>query len=89
MIDAALLFEADWDEICRHTLFVDCPRELRIARAAERGWSESELFRREAAQMPIEEKKARASYILPNGGSPAELEQEVDRFWRQVVAPVP
>jgi dephospho-CoA kinase len=35
--------------------------------------------------MPIEEKRRRATHIIQNAGSLADLEAEVDRFWREVV----
>jgi dephospho-CoA kinase len=39
VVDAALLFEAGWHQLCDHLLFVDAPSETRRQRAAERGWS--------------------------------------------------
>ncbi|MEM9658754.1 MAG: dephospho-CoA kinase, partial [Planctomycetota bacterium] len=85
VIDAPLLFEAGWDTICRHTLLVDCRRECRAARAAQRGWSDAELARREAVQMPIVEKRRRASHVIRNDGSLDELRRHVDDFWKSVV----
>jgi dephospho-CoA kinase len=85
VIDAPLLLEAGWGEVCQAVLFVDAPREIRLARAQVRGWTADEFSRREAAQMPIEEKRRRATHIIQNTGSLADLEAEVDRFWREVV----
>ncbi len=86
VIDAPLLLEAGWGEVCRAVVFVDAPRDVRLARAASRGWTADELSRREAAQMPIEEKRRRATHIIQNAGSLADLEAEVERVWSEVVA---
>lgn len=77
VIDAPLLFEAGLDRECSHVIFVDVPREMRLARVAERGWDEAELDRREAAQQPLEKKRAAATHVVPNDGSLADLEMRV------------
>lgn len=84
VIDAALLIEANWSGICTEIAFVECPREQRLRRAQARGWSEDEFTRREAAQLPIEEKRRRASHVINNSGTLAELEIEIARFWAAV-----
>jgi dephospho-CoA kinase len=81
VIDAALLIEAGWAAVCTAIAFVDSPRDQRIARAAARGWTEHEFSRREAAQLPIEEKRRRATHVIDNSGSLADLDHEVERFW--------
>lgn len=74
VIDAPLLFEAGLDRECDAIIFVDTPREQRLARTqANRGWDEAELARREAAQMPPEEKRRRADHVIPNAGSLEDL----------------
>ncbi|HEX6963479.1 MAG TPA: dephospho-CoA kinase [Lacipirellula sp.] len=85
VIDAPLLIEAGWSQVCQALIFVDAPRQTRLQRAKTRGWTEEEFSRREAAQMPIEEKRRRASHVIDNSGSLADLETEVDRFWRTVI----
>jgi dephospho-CoA kinase len=86
VIDAALLIEAGWSGICSVIAFVDCPRAERLRRAATRGWSPEEFSRREAAQLPIEEKRRRASHVIDNSGSRADLEGEIARFWTAIAA---
>lgn len=67
VIDAPLLYEAGVDRECDAVIFVDAPREERVARVGrERGWDASELTRREKAQMPLEEKRRRADHVLIN-----------------------
>jgi dephospho-CoA kinase len=87
VLDAALLFEAGWQPMCDIVLFVDAPREIRRERARQRGWSEAEFVRREAAQWPVEDKRRAADVMLANEGSEAELRQAVEEFWKRHIAP--
>ncbi|WP_254508818.1 dephospho-CoA kinase [Anatilimnocola floriformis] len=85
VVDAALLLEAGWDQLCDQIVFVDVPQEQRLARARTRGWDAGELARREATQLPLETKRQRASICLLNDGSFADLEArvvEIAKRWR-------
>ena len=77
VLDAALLLEAKWDHLCDEIIFIDVPEEQRLARARTRGWDAGELARREATQLPLAEKKRRASVTLLNNGSVADLAERV------------
>lgn len=78
VIDAPLLFEAGVDAECDAVIFVDTPREVRLRRVIEgRGWSEAELDRREAAQMPLSEKRERSHAVVSNDGDLAALRAQV------------
>ncbi|MEM6799598.1 MAG: dephospho-CoA kinase [Planctomycetota bacterium] len=87
ILDIPLLIEAGWADDCDLLIFVDSPQSDRLARAAARGWDAEELAWREAAQLPIEEKKARAQIVLANVGSEDELRAQVERHWQDVIAP--
>jgi dephospho-CoA kinase len=66
---------------CDETVFVDARDELREARAsATRGWRPGEVARREAAQMPLAAKRARAGRVVENHGSVADLEAAVAKL---------
>ena len=79
VIDAPLLFEAGVDAECDAVIFVDAPREARLARVkASRGWSDEELTRREQNQMPLDEKRRRSQYVVDNSGSPQDLAKAVE-----------
>lgn len=79
VLDAAVMLEAGWNDVCDKLIYVDAPRELRITRLAERsGWTESDLAAREAAQLPAEVKRARADAVIRNDGTLAELQEQVD-----------
>jgi dephospho-CoA kinase len=85
VIDAPLLFEAGSDKDCDAVFFVEAPREVRLARVAKRGWDAAELDRREAAQMPLDEKRSRADEVILNDGDRESLGRVLSRAlekWR-------
>jgi dephospho-CoA kinase len=85
IVDAPLLFEAGIDAECDAVVFVDAPREQRIQRVRQtRGWEPAELARREAAQMPIEDKRARSQYVVENHSKPSDLDGQAEDILRNV-----
>jgi len=69
VIDAALLLEAGWDELCDAVVFVDTPYEQRLARVQTgRGWTADELPRREQSQLSLADKMAVADCVIDNSG---------------------
>ena len=71
VLDAAVLLEAGWDDLCDRIVFVDAPRAERLRRVeAARGWSERALEARERSQWPVDEKRRRADWIIDNDGAP-------------------
>jgi dephospho-CoA kinase len=85
VLDAPLLLEANWGAMCDVILMVDASRETRLARARQRGWSETEFDKREAAQWPIVKKRSAADVVIDNDGTEEELRKAVKRFWEQHV----
>lgn len=80
VLDAAVLLEAGWGELVDALVYVDAPRDLRLARLAARsGWDEAELAAREAAQWPAERKKEKATAVVVNDAGRTELQERVDR----------
>lgn len=74
VLDAAVMLEAGWNEVCDRIVYVDAPRPQRLARVAARsGWSDGELAAREAAQWPAARKMAAADAVVVNDGGPEEL----------------
>jgi dephospho-CoA kinase len=79
VIDAPVLIEAGWKGVCSKLLFIDAPRAVRLTRVKERnGWTEAELAAREAAQMPVDEKKALADAVVVNEGTLDDLQRAID-----------
>jgi dephospho-CoA kinase len=85
VLDAPVLLEAGWGPMCDILLVVEVPREIRLERARQRGWSEAEFDRREAAQWTVEDKRREAHFAIANHGSEDELRQAVREFWRNHV----
>jgi dephospho-CoA kinase len=86
VLDAALLFEANWQPLCDLVVMVDAPRTAQLERARRRGWSETDFSRREAAQWPVQEKRSRADVVIRNDGSEQQLRQMVRDFWQSHIA---
>jgi dephospho-CoA kinase len=85
ILDAPLLLEAGWDDLCEKTVFVDVPRETRLRRALARGWSEEEFAAREGAQKSLDMKRGQADAIIDNSASPQRTQGQVERFWAKLV----
>ena len=84
VLDAAIMLEAGWNNVCDRLVYVDSPRELRLRRLAEqRGWTKAEVEAREKAQMPLEEKRRRADAVIDNSGTPEEVAAQVEHLLRQ------
>ena len=81
VLDAPLLFRAGWDGVCDAILFVDAPYAQRWERAQRRGWTEEEFQQREAAQLPLSEKRRRSTFVIDNGGDLEETYGQVQRYW--------
>lgn len=82
VLDAAILLEAGWDDLCDSVVFVESPPAARLARvAASRGWSSEQLTSREQAQLPLDRKRERADHVLPNDSTPEALEARIESLW--------
>jgi dephospho-CoA kinase len=85
VVDAALMIEVGTFRDYSCLLVVYCPRELQIERLMKRdGYSEGEAVRRIDSQLPVEEKKQFADYVIDTSGTLAETECQVDEIWRKL-----
>lgn len=80
VLDVPLLLENNAQhglaDACDLIVFVDVDEAAREARVrATRGWAPGELARREAAQLPLAEKRRRADRILSNYGTLEDLDR--------------
>ena len=87
IFDAPLLLEAGWDELCQYILYVDVSRETQLERLSSRHWSPNQLAAREARQLPLAEKRARAAWVIDNSGSPEELATQIAPIWHILTLP--
>lgn len=82
VLDAAVLLEAGWQNLCDRVIFVDAPRGLRLERLREqRGWTAETLSAREQAQWPLDQKKRCADLVITNDADLETLRRNVDRIW--------
>jgi dephospho-CoA kinase len=92
VLDVPLLLENDAQHglvrECDVLVYVDADEHAREARARRtRGWAPGEVARREAAQMPLAEKRARADHVLANTGDLADLERDVQTLLARLEHP--
>ncbi|PWT81708.1 MAG: dephospho-CoA kinase [Acidobacteria bacterium] len=74
VVDAAVMLEASWAQLCDRLIYVDAPDDVRRQRLTrQRGWSEKEVEARERAQLPLADKVRRADATVDNSGSPEHL----------------
>ncbi len=84
VIEAALLVEAGFHRHVDWLIVVDCSREQQITRLTERGFSREQAEARLAAQMPSEEKRRYAQYIVDSSGSKENTRLQVERIVREL-----
>lgn len=82
VLDAAMMLKAGWDRFCDCLIFVDAPKNVRLARALQRGWTEEEFAAREAAQESLPEKQAAAQDTIDNSGDSESTRRQVAAWWR-------
>jgi dephospho-CoA kinase len=90
LLDAAVLFEAGWNDLCHAIVFIEVPRAQRLGRLhAGRGWDEAEVERREASQVSLETKRNRSQFVIDNARSIDEAGRELEQRLLQINAQKP
>lgn len=83
--EVPLLFENGLDGAMRATIVVYVDEETQLRRLMARDGSSEEGARaRMSAQMPLEEKRRRASYVIDNGGGLEETARQLREVWRDL-----
>lgn len=84
ILDVPLLFEAGWDKITDGNCVVFVIREIQLQRLiARNGYTRQEALNRINAQMPLNEKKRRADWLIDNSGSLEETYRQADTLWQK------
>lgn len=86
LLDVPLLLERGLIDCCDVVVFVHSSTERRRQRAAARGWPTGEFDRREAAQAPLADKRARADFVLDNDGTLDATGRQIDDLLRRLAA---
>jgi dephospho-CoA kinase len=67
-------------------IVVEAPLTVRLDRLVTRGVDRDDAERRIALQATDAQRRAVATWVLDNSGSPAMLERQVDEIWHEVRA---
>ncbi|MEJ2667700.1 MAG: dephospho-CoA kinase [Deinococcales bacterium] len=87
VLDIPLLYENGLEVGLDAVIVVDAPLAQRIERVVRRGeLSAAEVEARDAAQMPLPAKVARADYVVDNAGPEDRLDEAVEALWRELTA---
>jgi dephospho-CoA kinase len=87
VVDVPLLHETGHADAFDRVVATVCPPATQLARLVARGLSEPEGLQRLAAQMPAEEKAARADFVIRTDGTREETDAQVERIWRKLLTP--
>jgi len=86
VIDAAVLLEAGWDDLCSHVVFVRAPACVRARRVhASRGWDRKTWRSRENSQISLDRKAKRCYLAVVNSSSVSHLRRQVRTLFCRIV----
>jgi dephospho-CoA kinase len=86
VVDIPLLFEHGRETMFDGVLLVYAPADVQVQRLRERNHlDETAARQRLAAQLPIDEKRAHATWIIDNSGDEDATQRAVDAWWDAVV----
>jgi dephospho-CoA kinase len=86
-VDIPLLYENAREAMFEGVLLVYAPRDVQIRRLRERnGLDESAALQRLAAQLPIDEKRERATWVIDNSSGLEATRRAVDLWWDAVLS---
>jgi dephospho-CoA kinase len=84
IVDIPLLYENDRTGTVEAVIVVWVDPEMQLRRLLERdGLTEDEARQRIAAQMPLDEKRARADVVIDNSGSRDNTKRQVEAIYRR------
>lgn len=79
-----LLFEVGWQPRFEGVIVVHAPEEEQLRRLMARdGVDAAAAAGRLATQLPVEEKRRRADWVIDNGGDLSETRLQVERWWAE------
>ena len=83
--DAALLIENKLHEVLKGVVLVVVPHEVLVDRLMKRnGVTRDEAEARIRSQMPLDEKKPHATWLIDNSGSLDATRAQVEKVWQEV-----
>ncbi len=86
--DVPLLFENKLESLFPTVILVWVPAEMQVERlVGGRSFTPERAREVIAAQMPIEDKRSRATHVIDNTGSPQSTRAQVEKLWRSLNRP--
>lgn len=82
--DVPLLIETGIHDTVGKVIVVSAPRETRLKRLMERGFTQEESLKRIDSQMPISEKEKYADFVIHNDGSLVYTREQVEQIYSQL-----
>ena len=87
VLEAAVLFEAGWQDAVDETWVVEVDRHVAVQRCMERdGLDEPAVQARIAAQLSNEDRAALADIVVNNSGTEAAMRARLDDEWARVIS---
>lgn len=84
VLEAALLIEEHYDEICDELWYIDTSRDNRRIRLKEsRGYSDDKVDQIFASQLSEEEYRRHCSVVIDNNGLPEQTYEQIDEALRR------
>jgi dephospho-CoA kinase len=84
--DVPLLFESGYDQLFGSTILVWVPEALQLKRLLARGMPAADARARIANQLPIDEKRSRATYVVDNSGNREATRAQTEKVWTEITA---
>lgn len=85
VLEAALLFDAGWDDLTNEVWVTVAPPQVAARRTAERsGLSVEEVLRRIEAQMSNEERTRRSNVVIDTDRDLEETIRQVEEHWNEL-----
>jgi dephospho-CoA kinase len=84
VLDVPLLYESSLEAGLPEVVVVWAPEELQLERAIARGVRPDDARSRIAAQIPLDQKRERATRVIDNSGGLAETRRQVETLWQDL-----
>lgn len=84
--DIPLLFENNLESLFEATILVYAPAAVQLERLLARGMDPLDARARLAAQLPIDEKRSRATHVIDNSGGREATRRQVERLLTEITA---
>lgn len=85
IVEAAILIETGNYKSFDKLIVTWCPEQMQIERAVARGATEADVRRRLQRQLPVDEKRAYADYVIDTSGTLRETDEQTRRLFEKLV----